>query len=338
MPQVPSGLGPWCVGERVVVRRRLPGRIGPSGGPALTDLLGVLEEWGERSLTVRAADGTVTVVDRTQVVAGKPVPPRRSVRLRVGADEAQRRATEFWPPLESRPVGDWLLRASAGFSARGNSALLGGEPDRPWEDAITEVHRFYTERGLPTWAQVVDGSPQRQRLTAAGWVPARRGDLGVAFQLGGVAAARRSARALLPDPAPAVTTSDRPDPAWLADDARARAAGDAAVRVLTAPAEVTFAAVRRQDGTVLAKGRAALSTGADTWVGLTDVWVTAGQRRRRLAVVVVDALLAWGAERGATTVGLQVRRDNAAALAFYARLGLATHHTYAYLAPGPRAS
>ena len=39
MPQVPSGLGPWCVGKRVVVRRRVPGSTGPSGGPAMTDLL-----------------------------------------------------------------------------------------------------------------------------------------------------------------------------------------------------------------------------------------------------------------------------------------------------------
>ncbi|MDX6326373.1 MAG: N-acetylglutamate synthase, partial [Nocardioidaceae bacterium] len=47
MPQVPSGLGPWCVGTRVVVRRRLSGRTGPSGGPALTDLLGILDHWGD---------------------------------------------------------------------------------------------------------------------------------------------------------------------------------------------------------------------------------------------------------------------------------------------------
>ncbi|MDX6323922.1 MAG: N-acetylglutamate synthase, partial [Nocardioidaceae bacterium] len=325
-------LGPWCVGTRVVVRRRLSGRTGPSGGPALTDLLGILDHWGDRTVTVRAEDGTSTVIDRTEIVAGKPVPPRPSARPRVSAEEAQHRAVDLWPPLEQRPLGDWVLRASAGFSARGNSALLAGEPDRPWEEALGEVRRFYADRALPTWTQVVDGSPACSRLEAAGWAPARPGDQGVAFLVGGVATARRALRLLLPAPTPAVTTADEPDAAWLAQDRRAVSAGDAAVRVLTGPAAVTFAAVR-ESGTVLAKGRAALSTRADVWVGLTDVWVAPDRRRQRLAAAVVGALLRWGAEQGAATVCLQVRRDNAGALAFYDRLGLTTHHSYAYLAP-----
>ena len=334
MPQVPSGLGPWCVGKRVVVRRRLPGSTGPSGGPALTDLLGILEDWGDGTLTVRAEDGTATVVDRATVVAGKPVPPRPSVRLRVSPVEAERRAVDFWPPGERRQLGEWLLRASDGFSARGNSALLAGQPDLPWDDAVAEVRRFYAERGLPAWAQVMDGSSTRTRLEVLGWAAARPGDQGVAFQVGGVAAARRLLRPLLPVDPPAVTEASRPDAAWLADDQRALTAGDAALRVLTGPSDVTFVAVRRE-GTVLAKGRAALSTRSDVWVGLTDLWVAPEHRRRALGALVVDALLGWAAERGATTVCLQVRRDNVGALAFYDRLGLSTHHTYAYLAPGP---
>ena len=42
---LPSALGPQCVGLRVVVRRRLPGETGPSGGPRMTDVLGVMESW-----------------------------------------------------------------------------------------------------------------------------------------------------------------------------------------------------------------------------------------------------------------------------------------------------
>ena len=55
----PPGLGPHCVGQRVVVRRLLPGQTGPSGGPAMTDLLGVMESWyaadhdGPRARTAR---------------------------------------------------------------------------------------------------------------------------------------------------------------------------------------------------------------------------------------------------------------------------------------------
>src|SRR3954447_15605292 len=81
----PPGLGPHCVGRRVVVRRVLPGLTGPSGGPAMTDLLGVVESWGSTSTRVRAEDGTVTEIALGDIVSGKPVPTRPSARLRVSA-------------------------------------------------------------------------------------------------------------------------------------------------------------------------------------------------------------------------------------------------------------
>ena len=54
------GLGPWCTGVRVVVRRILEGETGPTGGPAMTDLLGVLEEWGEPTITVERIQEVVS--------------------------------------------------------------------------------------------------------------------------------------------------------------------------------------------------------------------------------------------------------------------------------------
>src|SRR3954470_18761179 len=82
----PPGLGPHCVGQRVVVRRVLPGETGPSGGPAMTDLLGVMESWTDGSTVVRAEDGTTTEIALRDIVSGKPVPPRASARMRVSAE------------------------------------------------------------------------------------------------------------------------------------------------------------------------------------------------------------------------------------------------------------
>ena len=83
----------------------------------------------------------------------------------------------------------------------------------------------------------------------------------------------------------------------------------------------------------VAKGRVA--TDGD-WAGITDVWVSPDHRRRGLALVVMDAMLSWSAERGAGTAYLQVRGDNAPGLALYAGLGFRTHHTYRYLAAPTR--
>src|SRR5215213_12420 len=210
-------LGPHCVGQRVVVRRVLPGQQGASGGPALTDVLGVLEAWTETAAQVRREDGALVEVARADIVAGKPVPPRPSVRLRVPVAEAEQRAVASWPPVESARVGEWLLRASAGFSARANSALLVGDPGRAFDEALAEVVRFYAERELPAWVQAVTGSAERAQLDARGWVSARPGEADTAFLLTGVARARRLLGRSLPElPAarPSPVLSDRVTPDW----------------------------------------------------------------------------------------------------------------------------
>ncbi|CAA9317242.1 MAG: hypothetical protein AVDCRST_MAG16-555 [uncultured Frankineae bacterium] len=71
-------LGEDDVGQRVVLRRRLPdGR--------LSDLLGVLSRWDDETVAVRSRTGDETVVPRADVVAGKRIPPppvRRAAPVR----------------------------------------------------------------------------------------------------------------------------------------------------------------------------------------------------------------------------------------------------------------
>lgn len=327
---LPSGLGPGAVGVRVVVRRLLPGQVGPTGGPAMTDLLGVLEEWGDTTITVRAEDGTPVVIDRALIVAGKPVPPRPRVRLRVTPDEAQRRAVASWPAVETAWLGDWLLRASGGYSGRANSALLIGEPDRPVPEALAEVGRFYEARGLPTWVQVVVGSGIQVALAEAGWVTARAGEADTLFEMAGVAAALRVVRREAPADPLQVTVATRLDGAWLADDTRARVAPEAARAVLEGPEQVAFVSAGEPP---VARVRVAVTGDADPWAGLTALSVARSHQGRGLAPVVLRHALTWAAERGATTAYLQVLADNEPALRLYNRLGFTAHHAYRYLRP-----
>ena len=69
-------LGPHVVGRRVVVRRVLRGQTGPTGGPAMTDVLGTCEAWADGQVSVRTEAGELVVIPTADVVAGKPVPPR----------------------------------------------------------------------------------------------------------------------------------------------------------------------------------------------------------------------------------------------------------------------
>lgn len=326
------------MGLRVVVRRVLRGETGPTGGPAFTDVLGVMESWSGTEATVRTEAGDLVRIRVADIVSGKPVPPRPSVRLRVPVEVAERRALASWPALETAPLGEWLLRAADGYSARANSVLADGDPGVTFGDAVARVLAFYRERGLPAWTQVVVGSDVHRTFESHGWVLARPGEADSLFQLASVSSALRVLRRALPLDPPPVTVSPRVDEGWLSGDERAAAYGAAAIAVLEGPAEVGFASVRAPGSDeVVAVGRVARGSGAvpgdDDWAGVTNIWVSPSRRRQGLGTVVMGALLDWAAERGATTAYLQVREDNAAGLGAYDRLGFVTHHAYRYLTP-----
>jgi ribosomal protein S18 acetylase RimI-like enzyme len=298
----------------------------------MTDLLGVMESWSATSTVVRGEDGTATEIARSDIVSGKPVPPRTSTRMRVSAEEACRRSNASWPAVHTEPLGAWLLRASGGFSGRANSAMATGDPGVPFDEALRRVVAFYGAHHLPPVAQVVAGSTIAERFAAAGWVPARPGEADTVFQIAPVAQAYREARRLVPRDAPTAAISPTAGEAWLADDERARRHAAEALAVLEGPEQVGFLGVAGPGGSLLAKGRVAAD---GDWAGITDVWVSADHRRRGLGLVVMAGLLEWAAERGAGTAYLQVRGDNPAGLALYDRLGFRTHHTYRYLTTAP---
>lgn len=321
---LPSSLGPDCVGLRVVVRRVLRGETGPSGGARMTDVLGVMEQWSDGVTTVRREAGDVVRIRTADIVSGKPVPPKPSVRLREPAEEVSRRATEDWPPEELVPLGEWQLRAAGGFSRRANSALACGDPGLPLDEALAQVEAFYAERRLPALVAAFDGTDLDDDLVRLGWTPASEDIL---VQVGGVAAA---IRALDQAPQPEVeATLGGLDVAWW-EASGAPPLNEHARHVLTAAPGVTFARVE-QDGVVVARGRGTLNEGYDVRLGLSALWTHPDHRRRGLGNAVTRALLEWAAEAGASSAYLQVQAVNAPALAAYERLGFVTHHGYRYL-------
>lgn len=294
-------LGPHVVGQRVVVRRVLRGRVGPSGGPAMTDVLGVCTAWESGWCVVQPESGPAVEIAVADIVTGKPVPPRPSVRHRAGPAEAQHRALALWPDLATEPRGDWILRRSETSSARrANSVLAIG--DSGLADPVSEVAAFYRAHGRRPIAAVVADSPESELFGSRGWVPESY-DTDTLFQIAPVSRARRA----------------------LANRAGNRARPP--VEVIEERGALAVARVGDQ-----ATGVAAY---ADDWVGFRGLTVAPDHRRRGLALAIMDALLDWGAEQGATTAYLQVLGHNAAARALYERLGFSTHHAYRYLAPPP---
>jgi GNAT superfamily N-acetyltransferase len=329
MDRAPTSLGPACVGLRVVVRHLLPGETGPSGGPRMTDVLGVMESWSGGVTRLRTENGTVVAVPIADIVSGKPVPPKPSVRLREPLATMERRAAQDWPAEEVEPLGEWLLRAAGGYSRRANSALALGDPGLPVADALRHVEQWYAERGLPAIVLTVPTEPVADQVGAEGWT-AFSDD--VLFQVSGVAAALRSLDELVPDAAETaerVTITGSVDESWWVADhdppftSHVRA-------VLTGPDEVALARLE-VDGDVVARGRGAINVGSDVRLGLSTLWTRPDLRGQGLGAGVLRALLEWAAEGGATSSYLQVEAGNTRAVALYERLGFLTHHTYRYL-------
>ena len=283
------------------MRRVVPGETGPSGGPALTDVLGTCTAWGDGVCVVEpdgAGAGEPVSIRLADIVSGKPVPPRASARLRVDPAEAQLRALALFPALETEPLGAWTLRRSRAHHARrANSVLAMRPPDLSGEAAYAGVVDFYAARGARPIAAVLRDTGPEELFLGHGWVP-ESGDADTIFQLASVASVAR-------------TLGSTDLPAELAEE------GD-------------LATVRLGEH---ASGVAAVD---GDWVGFRTISVAPEHRRRGLGLAVMAALVEWSAERGATTAYLQVLGDNDPALALYDRLGFVEHHRYRYLA-GPAA-
>lgn len=300
-------LGPHVIGQRVVVRRLVRGETGPSGGPALTDVLGVCLSWSDGTCVVQPREGAPVAVEISDIVSGKPVPPRPSVRLRASTAECESHTASLFPGVETTPRGAWSIRWEPVIEGRprkrANSCLAIDDPGMPVADALEHVIAFYTDRDRPALVQVEVGSTVAQQVAAAGWEPVPDGDAD--FLVTSAAMLRRA----LPG-----TPFQEGDVFALTEE--------------TGRARVSLS----DGGAEWAHAQAAID---GDWLGIHDVYVDPQHRRQGLATQLMSELLDWGAAQGARTVWLHVETDNVPALALYEGLGFTRHHTCRYVTPRP---
>lgn len=304
-----GGLRARDIGHRVVVRHRIPG--------GLTDLIGVLQAWTPEIVTVRHADSTLHEIPAAGITAAKPIPemPLRPVDV----EQLFLTAALGRPAAETAYVGQWLLRASAGWTGRGNSLLPAGDPGMPVADALSRTETFYREHNLRPQAQVRLGSSQDQQIRALGWVDARP-------QQSDVLVMHTTLDHVNGLPGYDVQLDERPSEAWY------RTAFDGPVpevapKVLEGAANAVFASVV-QDGRVAAVGRGSMT---GHWLGVDAIHVSEDFRRRGLGTAIVQTLARWAGPQGGRRTYLEVLLENTAAMATYSRLGYREAYRYRYL-------
>jgi N-acetylglutamate synthase len=220
----------------------------------------------------------------------------------------------------------WLLRVSPGKARRARSVNAHFGSTLPIDAKIEFCERFYARHELPTLFRI---TPFRKPE-----------DLEAALERHGYVAfdptlVQWSSLARPPDvpcdqrialAAPPISEFVEEVGALRESTAVQRAAH--LERLSQTPLPI-LALVARVDGRIVGAGQVALE---GELAGIYDLITEAACRRRGIATAIVNELLLWAWNHGATRAYLQVDSANAPALGVYRKFGFATAYTYHYRA------
>lgn len=233
-----------------------------------------------------------------------------------GIEELERIQVRAVPPVESFRVGRWVGALGRGVVSRTNSLTTFGE--RPWDlfEAVTTVESRYRTRGRPVRFRLTPLDAELDDLLFARGYE-RSDEVAVMTRTAGPKAVAPRELEI------SGGVTDR----WLemlarftgAEPARVAELGES-LRALDLP-HALFALEGRAVGVgVVDEGR----------VGIFDLAVHPDHRREGWGQAISEAIVAWGADRGATTAYLQVHTQNDSALGLYLDLGFEEAYRYWY--------
>ncbi len=228
-----------------------------------------------------------------------------------------------WPALETLVSDGWVLRFSDGYTRRANSVHSLFHGTRRLAAKIDEAERLYRERGLATVFKLTPDSQPRgleAELMARGYAPEARTSVQVADLVPQTAGTSIN-----------IVTSWDGSTEWRDAFHRMgsvaperRAVHDRILASISLP--TAFASVE-ENGLIAG---CALGVIQGEWLGIFDVTVDGGARRRGHGERLMRGLMAWGRDAGAEKVYLQVMLGNMPALALYDKLGFREAYQYWY--------
>jgi hypothetical protein len=232
-------------------------------------------------------------------------------------EDLERAAALHWQAPETEPLGEWRLRAAAGFTGRANSALPVGDPGLPLPEAVAAVEAWYRRRGLPPMIVLPQGAgpdPLPAYLAERSWLPRP----GPAFVM-------TADIADIPARPADVHFAPEPDAAFLGlyryrDSAFPLASG-ALLRRLLPSSLVPRSSVQSPPRPFGSRGFGAVPRSASPLVPAVPPTSPAPS----------SGLAAAAAGQGARRILLQVETGNAPARALYQRCGFRDSHRYEYM-------
>mgnify|MGYP001036713495 FL=1 len=237
----------------------------------------------------------------------------------------ERAGLKAWPGIEVEWDGQWVRRASNGYTKRANSVqCFDPADDGDIPARVAAARGWFEARGLPAVFRVnlLTGPTLAAHLDAEGWISDSPSKL-MAMPLA----------AFEPDPRGEILAVD--DPAFLAVQQQLRHYDDdrmARLRALLAMLQVPACGIVLRD----VGGKAvctALMAIADGIVVTGNVVTDSAERRKGYAAAMMRTGLAWAREAGASAAALNVEADNAPAVRLYQGLGYRPQYDYVYRMP-----
>lgn len=221
---------------------------------------------------------------------------------------------EAWPAERTTRVGDWLVAQSGDASRRINSASPATQDARLDDATLDAIEaRFVATRPV---FRIPDFLPDTDSfLTRVGYAAPETPTYTLA-------------RPLTASAPSDVMLADRPTAAWLA--ARERLTDLIESRHVDHAGAIARLVHPAAFASLADHGALAYAARIGDVIVIEAVATDPAHQRRGLARRCIAALLAWGADRGAATAALQVRADNAPALALYRGMGFIHRYGYHY--------
>ena len=237
----------------------------------------------------------------------------------------EERAFNAWPAHQTVLHGGWLFRLSGGYTKRANSANALA-PGASFAGVREAAEALYARHGLPAVFRIspLASSEANRELAGAGY---EHFDPSLVLH-----------RPLAPGsvtPPGGTLVSASPSDAWLDGFAAANGVAPHHRRLHRSMLEsiahpAAYALQHDAQGYAVGFGLAVLERGA---AGLYDLAVASTHRGSGRGRALVQGLLHWAAQAGATSAYLQVRAQNTPALRLYEGMGFRVAYGYHYRVP-----
>ncbi|MFD2456386.1 GNAT family N-acetyltransferase [Corynebacterium mendelii] len=341
LPAGTAGRATPRIGDRVIVRRHLPGTPGH-----LTDVIGHVESLDPLVIRPQSvggirSDAPAVTIPRQLVEVIKVLAPRTVRNSDIRAVETA--TAKAFPGIEHTWAGQWLMRAGDGITERSNSAVPLGRSAGLSPVPIREITEFYSRHNLPVRLLIPEriGAPAARLVASTpGWVTGPD----IIVMTRGMDGATD-----WPEPPAGITFTidEQPDDDWLGlYHFRGRPLPAKALEFLRGEIDGTMGFGRLIDTATkqtvaITRGTVTESADGRCWLGYSAVEVAAGHRRRGLGTLLGTVMLAWGAQHRAQSTYLQVIASNTAGIGLYSKLGFLEHHRHfcaLHTIPGARPS